>query len=49
MSNLEEAIMQHYEGSAKGEENKDEAYEKRKEAVAAEMDAINEFMRTKRG
>lgn len=41
MSTLGEAIEQYYEGNAKGEENKDEVYEKRKEAVAAEMDAIN--------
>lgn len=43
MSTLGEAIEQYYdyEGNAKGEENKDEGYEKRKEAVAAEMDEIN--------
>ena len=41
MSTLGEAIEQYYEGNAKGEENKDDGYEKRKEAVAAEMDEIN--------
>lgn len=40
MSALGKAIEQYYEGNAKGEENKDEGYEKRKEAVASEMDAI---------
>ena len=41
MSNLEEAIMKHYEGSAKEEGNEKEKDKERRESIAAEMDAMN--------